>query len=92
VAQATGVKKCLNFSDDLFLGPPKRTWYGQPSLYPPPLLAVLVALLLTDFGTVTAVGAGAPIVVGMYVDGTSVTDGATSLLLALAQVALVLTR
>ena len=62
------------FSDDLFLGP-AQTYMGtgnQP--YTTTATGGTGGASSTTL-TVTAVGFGAPIVVGMYVDGTSVTDG-----------------
>ena len=62
------------FSDDLFLGP-AQTYMGtgiQP--YTTTATGGTGAVSSTTL-TVTAVGFGAPIVVGMFLDGTSVTDG-----------------
>ena len=62
------------FSDDLFLGP-AQTFMGvgiRP--YSTTATGGTGSVSSTTL-TVTAVGFGAPIVVGMYVDGTSVTDG-----------------
>lgn len=62
------------FSDDLFLGP-AQTYMGtgiRP--YSTTATGGTGGSSSTTL-TVTAVGFGAPIVVGMYVDGTSVTDG-----------------
>ena len=62
------------FSDDLFLGP-AQTYMGtgiRP--YTTTATGGTVGSSSSTL-TITAVGFGAPIVVGMYVDGTSVTDG-----------------
>jgi hypothetical protein len=59
------------FSDDLFLGP-AQTYIGTGIRnYSTTFTGSMSGTTLT----VTALGFGAPIVVGMYVDGTSVTDG-----------------
>tara|TARA_R110000868_G_scaffold117122_1_gene311186 strand:- start:574 stop:1542 length:969 start_codon:yes stop_codon:yes gene_type:complete len=59
------------FSDDLFLGP-AQTYMGTGIRnYSTTFTGSMSGTTLT----VTALGFGAPIVVGMYVDGTSVTDG-----------------
>jgi hypothetical protein len=59
------------FSDDLFLGP-AQTYMGTGIR---PYTATFTGSMATTTLTVTALLSGAPIVVGMYVDGTSVTDG-----------------
>jgi hypothetical protein len=59
------------FSDDLFLGP-AQTYMGTGIR---PYSTTFTGSMSGTTLTVTAVGAGAPIVVGMYVDGSSVTDG-----------------
>jgi hypothetical protein len=62
------------YSDDLFLGP-AQTYMGT-GLRPYTTTATGgTGGSSSSTLTVTAVGFGAPIVVGMYVDGTSVTDG-----------------
>lgn len=62
------------FSDDLFLGP-AQTFMGT-GIRPYTTTATGgTGGASSSTLTVTAVGFGAPIVVGMYVDGTSVTDG-----------------
>ena len=62
------------FSDDLFLGP-APTYMGT-GIRPYTTTATGgTASSSSATLTVTAVGFGAPIAVGMYVDGTSVTDG-----------------
>lgn len=62
------------YSDDLFLGP-AQTYMGT-GLRPYTTTATGgTGGSSSTTLTVTAVGFGAPIVVGMYVDGTSVTDG-----------------
>ena len=62
------------FSDDLFLGP-AQTYMGT-GLRPYSTTATGgTGGASSSTLTVTAVGFGAPIVVGMFVDGTSVTDG-----------------
>jgi len=62
------------FSDDLFLGP-AQTYMGT-GLRPYSTTATGGSGGVSSSTlTVTAVGFGAPIVVGMFVDGTSVTDG-----------------
>ena len=59
------------FSDDLFLGP-AQTYIGTGIRnYSTTFTGSMSGTTLT----VTALGFGAPLVVGMYVDGTSVTDG-----------------
>jgi hypothetical protein len=66
------------FSDDLFLGP-AQTYMGT-SLRPYSTTATGgTGGASSSTLTVTDVGFGAPIVVGMYVDGTSVTDGTYTL-------------
>ena len=59
------------FSDDLFLGP-AQTYMGTGIR---PYTTTFTGSMATTTLTVTALLSGAPIVVGMYVDGTSVTDG-----------------
>ena len=59
------------FSDDLFLGP-AQTFMGTGSR---PYTTTFTGSIATTTLTVTAMLTGAPIVVGMYIDGTSVTDG-----------------
>jgi len=62
------------FSDDLFLGP-AQTFMGIGDRNYSTTATGGTASSSSSTLTVTAVGFGAPIVVGMYVDGTSVTDG-----------------
>ena len=59
------------FSDDLFLGP-AQTSMGTGNR---PYSTTFTGSIATTTLTVTALLQGAPIVVGMYVDGSSVTDG-----------------
>jgi len=59
------------FSDDLFLGP-AVTYMGTGIR---PYTTTFTGSMSTTTLTVTALLQGAPIVIGMYVDGTSVTDG-----------------
>jgi hypothetical protein len=59
------------FSDDLFLGP-AQTYIGTGIR---PYTTIFTGSMSSTTLTVTAVLQGAPIVVGMYVDGSSVTDG-----------------
>jgi len=62
------------FSDDLFLGP-AQTYMGTGNrAYTTTATGGTGGSSSTTL-TVTAVGFGSPIVVGMYLDGTSVTDG-----------------
>jgi len=62
------------FSDDLFLGP--AVTYMGTGIRPYTTTATGgTGGVSSSTLTVTAVGFGAPITVGMYVDGTSVTDG-----------------
>jgi hypothetical protein len=62
------------YSDDLFLGP-AQTFMGT-GIRPYSTTATGgTGSVSSATMTVTAVGFGAPIVIGMYVDGTSVTDG-----------------
>jgi hypothetical protein len=62
------------FSDDLFLGP-AQTFMGT-GIRPYTTTATGgTGGVSSSTLTVTAVGFGAPIAIGMYVDGTSVTDG-----------------
>lgn len=62
------------YSDDLFLGP-AQTYMGT-GIRPYTTTATGgTGSVSSTTLTVTAVGFGAPIVVGMYLDGTSVTDG-----------------
>jgi hypothetical protein len=62
------------FSDDLFLGP-AQTYMGTGLRNYSTTATGGTGGASSSTLTVTAVGFGAPIVVGMYVDGTSVTDG-----------------
>ena len=59
------------FSDDLFLGP-AQTYMGTGLR---PYTTVFTGSMSSTTLTVTALLQGAPIVIGMYVDGSSVTDG-----------------
>jgi len=59
------------FSDDLFLGT-AQTYMGTGIR---PYTTTFTGSMSSTTLTVTALGQGAPIVVGMYVDGSSVTDG-----------------
>ena len=59
------------FSDDLFLGP-AQTYMGTGLR---PYTSTFTGSIATTTLTVTAMLNGAPIVVGMYIDGSSVTDG-----------------
>ena len=59
------------FSDDLFLGP-AQTSMGTGLR---PYTSTFTGSIATTTLTVTAMLSGAPIVLGMYIDGTSVTDG-----------------
>jgi len=59
------------YSDDLFLGP-AQTYMGTGLR---PYTSVFTGSMSGTTLTVTALLSGAPILVGMYVDGTSVTDG-----------------
>ena len=59
------------FSDDLFLGP-AQTFMGTGSR---PYTTIFTGSMSSTTLTVTALLQGAPIVIGMYVDGSSVTDG-----------------
>jgi len=59
------------FSDDLFLGP-AQTYMGTGIR---PYTTTFTGSIATTTLTVTALLQGAPIVLGMYVDGASVTDG-----------------
>ena len=59
------------FSDDLFLGP-AQTYMGTGIR---PYTTTFTGSMSGTTLTVTALGQGAPITLGMYVDGTSVTDG-----------------
>jgi len=59
------------FSDDLFLGP-AQTYMGTGIR---PYTTTFTGSMSGTTLTVTVLGQGAPIVVGMYVDGSSVTDG-----------------
>ena len=59
------------FSDDLFLGP-AQTYMGT-SLRP--YTSTFTGSIATTTLTVTEMLTGSPIVLGMYIDGTSVTDG-----------------
>lgn len=62
------------FSDDLFLGP-AQTYMGLGIRNYSTTATGGTGGVSSSTLTVTAVGFGAPIVVGMYLDGTSVTDG-----------------
>jgi hypothetical protein len=62
------------FSDDLFLGP-AQTYMGTGIRNYSTTATGGTGGSSSTTLTVTAVGFGAPIVVGMFVDGTSVTDG-----------------
>ena len=62
------------FSDDLFLGP-AQTFMGTGNRNYSTTATGGTGGSSSSTLTVTAVGFGAPIVVGMFVDGTSVTDG-----------------
>ena len=59
------------YSDDLFLGP-AQTYMGTGLR---PYTSTFTGSIATTTLTVTAMLSGAPIVLGMYIDGTSVTDG-----------------
>jgi hypothetical protein len=59
------------FSDDLFLGP-AQTFMGTGLR---PYSTTFTGSMSSTTMTVTVLGVGAPITVGMFVDGTSVTDG-----------------
>lgn len=59
------------FSDDLFLGP-AQTYMGTGIR---PYTTTFTGSMSGTTLTVTVLGQGAPIVLGMYVDGSSVTDG-----------------
>jgi hypothetical protein len=59
------------FSDDLFLGP-AQTYMGTGIR---PYNTTFTGSMSGTTLTVTVLGQGAPIVIGMYVDGSSVTDG-----------------
>lgn len=59
------------FSDDLFLGP-AQTYMGTGIR---PYTTTFTGSMSGTTLTVTALGQGAPIIIGMYVDGSSVTDG-----------------
>jgi hypothetical protein len=60
-----------SFADDLFLGP-AQTYMGTGLR---PYSSTFTGSIATTTLTVTAMLSGSPIVVGMYIDGTSVTDG-----------------
>ena len=62
------------FSDDLFLGPAETYMGTGLRNYSTTAIGGTGGSSSTTL-TITSVGFGAPIVVGMYVDGTSVTDG-----------------
>lgn len=62
------------FSDDLFLGP-AQTYMGTGNRPYTTTATGGTGGVSSSTLTITAVGFGAPIVVGMYLDGTSVTDG-----------------
>ena len=72
------------FSDDLFLGP-AQTYMGTGIR---PYTTTFTGAMSGTTLTVSVLGQGAPIVVGMYVDGSSVTDG--TYITALARVLAVL--
>jgi len=59
------------FSDDLFLGP-AVTYMGTGLR---PYTSTFTGSIATTTLTVTAMLSGSPIVLGMYIDGSSVTDG-----------------
>ena len=59
------------FSDDLFLGP-AQTYMGTGLR---PYTSTFTGSIATTTLTVTALLSGSPIVLGMYIDGSSVTDG-----------------
>jgi hypothetical protein len=59
------------YSDDLFLGP-AQTFMGTGLR---PYTSTFTGSIATTTLTVTAMLTGSPIVVGMYIDGASVTDG-----------------
>jgi molybdopterin-binding protein len=59
------------FSDDLFLGP-AQTYMGTGIR---PYTTTFTGSIASTTLTVTALNQGAPLVLGMYIDGTSVTDG-----------------
>jgi hypothetical protein len=59
------------YSDDLFLGP-AQTFMGTGLR---PYTSTFTGSIATTTLTVTAMLSGSPIVLGMYVDGSSVTDG-----------------
>ena len=59
------------FSDDLFLGP-AQTYMGTGIR---PYTTTFTGSMSGTTLTVTVLGQGAPIAIGMYVDGSSVTDG-----------------
>jgi len=59
------------YSDDLFLGP-AQTYMGTGLR---PYTSTFTGSISTTVLNVTAMLSGSPIVVGMYIDGTSVTDG-----------------
>jgi len=59
------------FSDDLFLGP-AQTFIGTGIR---PYTTTFTGTMASNVLTVTVLGQGAPIAVGMYVDGANVTDG-----------------
>lgn len=59
------------YSDDLFLGP-AVTYMGTGLR---PYTTTFTGTIATTTLTVTALLSGSPIVLGMYIDGTSVTDG-----------------
>ena len=59
------------YSDDLFLGP-AQTYMGTGIR---PYTTTFTGSMSGTTLTVTALGQGAPIAIGMYVDGSSVTDG-----------------
>lgn len=62
------------FSDDLFLGPAETYMGTGLRNYSTTAIGGTGGVSSTTL-TITSVGFGAPIVVGMYVDGTGVTDG-----------------
>jgi hypothetical protein len=66
-----GEDKMPQYSDDLFLGP-AQTYMGTGLR---PYTSTFTGSIATTTLTVTAMLSGSPIVLGMYIDGSSVTDG-----------------
>jgi hypothetical protein len=64
-------KTMPQYSDDLFLGP-AQTYMGTGLR---PYTSTFTGSIATTTLTVTAMLSGSPIVLGMYIDGSSVTDG-----------------